>query len=290
VTRFLELLAGLRERLGDLLSEFLVDLARDNAYLVLLAIAAFIRAMGVVVDSGQTGLRFTLGRAGKLLEPGFHPLVPFVQRARVLPTRARTLDLPSQRVVTLDGLVYEVDVNVVFRITDVVKAWIQIDDLDRGMLQVLGLSVQRVLRVRRREQLGDADELREALEGEMREPLARWGVELERADFTSVRPSARTLRLTQLAHRVEQRREVLGGLEAAHLGTPTALPLLGLEHRIVRRARHAREAEAERRRLLRRRTFARRAVARELPLARMGSRVHQSALTRARRRLLTEFA
>ena len=95
-------------------------------YLIAIVTATVVRAMGVTIKSGETALLFSFGRARKELQPGFHLLIPFLQVARKMPSRSRTLDLPSQRVVTNEGLVYHVDANLVYRIVDVHKAVVEI--------------------------------------------------------------------------------------------------------------------------------------------------------------------
>ena len=177
----------------------------EYSYAIYMAAVALVRAAGKTVESGQTGLKFSAGRVVREVEPGFYPLIPFVQVIKTLPTRSRTLDLPQQRVTNLDGLVFDVDANVVYRVTDMRKALIAIDDLGRGMLQMLGLGVQQVLRARERRNMYCSAELDEALAHNLAERLAPWGVTIERAGFSSITPSNRSVRVTQLRPRVLER-------------------------------------------------------------------------------------
>ncbi|MDA1263967.1 MAG: SPFH domain-containing protein [Planctomycetota bacterium] len=214
---------GWRRVLQQLLFQFrdeLVLLAFGTAY-------AIAQAMVFQVKSGETGLRFDFGRAKKELAPGTHPMMPFVQRARKMPTRSRTLDLPFQRVVNLEGLVMHVDANVVYRITDVRKAMIEIDQLEKGMLQMLGLGVQEVLRATPYEEIQRATDLDRRLATNLALRLAPWGVEIERAGFPSISPSPQSLRITQLRHRVEERCGVCDNLVKAGVHGRRALPLVG---------------------------------------------------------------
>lgn len=210
-----------------LLWRFLAQFKEDLAVIVVATVAAFVRAMGVTIESGWTGLRFDFGRARRELPPGFHPLIPFVQTARRVPTRSRTMDLPAQRVTTYDGLVYLVDANLVYRITDVRKALIEVDDLDRGMLQVLGLAVQEVVRAASGAECNTAGALDTRLVAALERRLAVWGVTVESAGFPSIRPSPRTLRITQLAQTVAARRQQLAALEPVVQHRPSALALVG---------------------------------------------------------------
>jgi regulator of protease activity HflC (stomatin/prohibitin superfamily) len=170
--------------LGDVWSWVLELLRRnldDLAVVAFTALVALVRAMGVTVDEGQTGLKFSFGHATRVLTPGFYPLLPYLQSARVLPTRSRTLDLPAQRVETREALVFYADANLVYKIVDVRKALIEIDDLQKGMLQALGIGVQDVLRRAAREEIARPGALDAALAEVLARRLGRGAV--ERAGF-----------------------------------------------------------------------------------------------------------
>lgn len=206
-------------------------------YMAMIVAASVVRAMGVTVQSGETGLLFTFGRARQELQPGFRLLVPFLQTVKRMPSRSRTLDLPAQRVVTLEGLVYQVDANLVYRVVDIRKAVIQIDSLRKGMLQILGLSVQETLRPMTREELNEPEELRRRLTNLLQERLAAWGAQVEHAGFTSITPSAKTLRVTQFSRTTLERVRVLAALEASGIEPTFALGLVGTRKRFERRTR-----------------------------------------------------
>ena len=126
-------------------------------------VSAIIRATGALVESGHAGLLFSFGRAKKVVSPGFQLLIPFLQIVRIMPVRSQTINLAAQQVTTLDGLVYDVDSILVYRISDVRKAFIEIDDLKKGMIQTLGLSVQEVLCTLERHSLKVSDSLNDTL-------------------------------------------------------------------------------------------------------------------------------
>ncbi len=219
------------------LREAATDHAIELGYALAGLLAAAVRAAGKTVMSGTTGLKFSFGRATRELEPGFHLLIPFFQTVRTVPTRSRTLDLSTQQVTTFDGLVYLVDANLVYRVVDVRKALVQIDRLELGMLQMLGLGVQEVLRAQDRERLRVSTELDRLLAENLEARLEPWGVAVEHAGFTTITPSAETLRLTQLAERGRTRARTLALLEERDVPRRDALPLLGARQRFLRRGR-----------------------------------------------------
>ncbi len=202
--------------------------SRDELLVIAAAsLGALIRAMGVQVQSGYAGLLFTCGRAGPILDHGFRPLIPFLQQVVIVPIRSRTMDLPSQRVVNRDGLVYLADANLVYHIHDVRKAVIEIDELEKGMLQMLTLGVQEVLRDTTLSTVSDTQALGQQLEAVLTERLADWGVTVDKAGFPSLTPSPRTLRITQLHEQVGERRKRYEGFLGQGHSSPRALALVG---------------------------------------------------------------
>ncbi len=226
----------------------LLEESRDELIVVAAATAGtLIRAMGVQVKSGTAGLLFTNGRATLVLRDGFRPLIPFLQQVVIVPIRARTMDLPSQRVVNRDGLVYHADANLVYHIHDVHKAVIEIDLLEKGMLQMLTLGVQEVLRDTNRDTVRDTATLSKALEDVLTKRLADWGVTVDKAGFPSLTPSPQTLRITQLNQQVEERKARYETFINKGHGSARSLALVGPRRfPRPRRVRSVREEYARR--------------------------------------------
>ena len=215
-------------------------------YVAAILTATFVRAMGVTVQSGEQALLFSFGRAKQVLEPGFRMLLPFLQVVRRMPSRSRTIDLPSQRVVTLEGLVYLADANLVYRVTDLKKALVEIDNLEEGMLQMLSLGVQEILRMTTRDTSRDSEALNESLRTNLSRRLEPWGVDVEQAGFTSITPSAVTLRLTQMSKRTEERGRLANRIREEQVTLSQSLGLLGARSTYTTRSRRRRIAEVER--------------------------------------------
>jgi regulator of protease activity HflC (stomatin/prohibitin superfamily) len=227
---------------------------KENMYVVAVGVWSAFRAMGATVESGNTGLFFSFGKATRVLEPGFVFKIPYFQKVEILPTRARTLDVPNQKVTSLEGLVWFVDVNLVYRVVDIRKALIEVDELEEAMKQMLGLSVQEIVRHSLRNVMRLSGGLDEALEKAMGSRLEAWGVEVDSVGFTSVRPSPQTLRFTQQQHACEVRAKALDHLESEGISRGYALAMLGTPAMPRRRALAARQYESlsrRKRRILR---------------------------------------
>lgn len=182
---------------------------RANPHVALLAVVAFFRSFGALIHTGHAGVLFTFGRARKVLGPGFHPLVPIVQHVRQTPIRSVTLDLPRQRVSTGDGLVYDVRTSIVYHVEDPILALTGIDDLPRGIHDLLPLLVSDLLREQSKETISNRPFLDQELTNRARQALLRWGVAVETAGLSTIAPTRPTVRLTQLSMRVQERVRLL---------------------------------------------------------------------------------
>jgi regulator of protease activity HflC (stomatin/prohibitin superfamily) len=225
------LLVGLRA-----VAVFVVGLVEKHPLETFLAVLALLRLLGTTVQTGSKGVLFVFGRVRKELEPGFHPLLPVVMAVRKTPVRSITQDLPRQRLTTADGLVYDIQANIVYRVADPILALTQIDHLRKGIEALLPLIVADLFRSTTRSEVRDFKALESELVARAEEKLRRWGVTVEHAGFQSIAPTKKTLRLTQLVARGGESESVLRELIAQGVSLNAAVALLGADRRLVGRS------------------------------------------------------
>ncbi len=205
------------------------------------------RLFATTVHSGWTGVLYRFGRARRVLQPGWHWLIPAVETVVKLRSRAITLDLPPQRIAAADGLVYDASASLVYRVRDPMAALIEIDDVTDGCETAVALALYEVLGRRTQESMRD----REGIDGEFTRlaagRLARWGIEVDRAGVTNIAPTIETLRVTQIGLLARERATAVALLAGAGLSVAESLVLVGSERRLVSHAQ-ARVRERARRR------------------------------------------
>ena len=217
-----------------------LDWIRQHPGEVGVALLVLVRLFGTTVETGWHGVVFRLGRPRRDLAPGFHLLIPWVEQVKKVRARSVTLDAQRQRVTAADGLVYEVDANLVLRVQAPAKALIAVDDFLLGASVVLGVAVREVVGAADGARLSDWDSLNTSLAGVLEPRLAAWGLALERAGFTTITPSGMTLRISQLGAKVGERHDMMRHLQSRGVPGRTALELLGAPH--LRRSRGIRGA------------------------------------------------
>ncbi len=222
--------------------------ARRNPMEALFLALILSRLFAATVQSGWSGVLYRFGRARRVLEPGWHWLIPAVETVAKVRSRAITLDLPPQRIAAADGLVYDVSASLVYRVRDPMAALIEIDDVTDGCETVVALALYEVLGQRTRESMRD----REGADAEFtrlaRERLARWGLEVDRAGVTNIAPTPETLRVTQIGLLARERATAVALLAGAGLSMAESLFLVGSERRLASRSQARIRERARRRR------------------------------------------
>lgn len=191
-----------------------------------LDILGAVTGLFVVVYDGQHALRFTLGRARSVVGPGIHFKWPFVQTFKVEETKHTTLDLEPQVIQLDDDLVYEVDAKVVYRIVNLRKALIEIDDLVEGMRNRVVIAVQSVVARQSRETVTDVDTMCAAIRKELEPIEDQWGVRILEFGFSNISPSPTTLEITQLELLTREKRRLYGELRGKGLSEEAAVALV----------------------------------------------------------------
>jgi regulator of protease activity HflC (stomatin/prohibitin superfamily) len=90
--------------------------------LILIFVLIIYVALAVkIVQQYQLGLIERFGRYRKTLDPGFHMIVPFIEKVQKIDMREQVVDVPPQEVITQDNVVVTVDAVVYYQATDPVK-------------------------------------------------------------------------------------------------------------------------------------------------------------------------
>jgi regulator of protease activity HflC (stomatin/prohibitin superfamily) len=180
----------------------------------------------LVVYDGQHALRFTLGRATGVVGPGVHLKLPIIQKFVAMDTRHTTLDLAPQVIQLSDDLIYEVDAKLVYQVTDVMKAIVNIDNLVTGMQNRVVIAIQSVLRRKDRVQILQADVLCSEIVSALAPMEQEWGVRVVQFGFSNLSPSPATLEITQLDLLAREKLSLLKHLRSEGLREESAVALL----------------------------------------------------------------
>ncbi|WP_421903971.1 slipin family protein [Maridesulfovibrio sp.] len=95
---------------------------------VVLLVVFFLITALKVLNEYERGVIFRLGRVINAKGPGLIILIPIVDRMVRVSLRIMTLDVPNQDVITRDNVSIKVNAVVYFRVTDPIKAILEVED------------------------------------------------------------------------------------------------------------------------------------------------------------------
>ena len=113
--------------------------------LLLFVIIVFIKGIKIVQQSEELIVE-RLGQYRATLGAGLHVLVPFVDRVRArVDLREQIMDVPPQRVITSDNVTTDIDIVVLYQITDSKNAIYGIQNLSNGIKNLTATAIRDVI-------------------------------------------------------------------------------------------------------------------------------------------------
>ncbi len=166
--------------------------AAGGIVLVLIVVLIIYVALAIkIVQQYEQGLVERFGRYRKTLDPGFHMIVPFIEKVRKVDMREQVVDVPPQEVITKDNVVVTVDAVVYYQATDPVKLAYNVANFIVAATKLAQTNLRNVV--------GDMDldealTSREKINTELRvildEATDVWGTRVVRVEIQRIDPPA----------------------------------------------------------------------------------------------------
>ena len=152
-----------------------------------------------IVQQHEQGLTERFGRYRTTLDPGFHMIIPFIDKVRKIDMREQVVDVPPQEVITKDNVVVTVDAVVYYQATDPVKLAYNVANFILAATKLAQTNLRNVI--------GDMDldsalTSREVINTELRvildEATDVWGTRVVRVEIQRIDPP---IDVTEAMHR-----------------------------------------------------------------------------------------
>lgn len=139
------------------------------------------------IDEYQRGVLFTFGKFDKILNPGWHVILPIVQSFKKIDIRTKTVDVPEQEAITKDNVSIRINAVLYYKIFDASKAVIAVENFNYAVSQLAQTTMRNMVGA------VSLDELlseREKISTEMCEILDKatdpWGIKVENVELKDI--------------------------------------------------------------------------------------------------------
>jgi len=97
------------------------------------------------VQQYQQGVVFRFGKIVGLRGPGLNMIIPYFESLRKVDLRTVTLPVPAQKIITKDNVSVDVSAVAYYRIVDVVKSIVAIQDVQAAIDQIAQTSLRNIV-------------------------------------------------------------------------------------------------------------------------------------------------
>jgi regulator of protease activity HflC (stomatin/prohibitin superfamily) len=146
----------------------------------------------IVVGERHAVVKERLGTPRGVLKPGFHFMVPFLDRAAYTQEmREQAIDVPPQMCITKDNIQVEVDGIVYVQVMDPQKASYEVADYRQAAIN-LAMTTMRseVGKLTLEETFAERDQINDSIVKEIDKDSAKWGIKVRRYEIKNLAPSA----------------------------------------------------------------------------------------------------
>jgi len=145
----------------------------------------------IIVEMREEVIQERLGKFKKNLKPGFHFLVPFVDRpAYRREMREQVLDVPSQTCITKDNIEVAVDGLVYIKVMDAHKASYGINNYQAASINLAQTTMRsEVGKITLDDTFSERETMNENIVREIDKAAGPWGIKVLRYEIKNIRPS-----------------------------------------------------------------------------------------------------
>jgi regulator of protease activity HflC (stomatin/prohibitin superfamily) len=145
----------------------------------------------LIVEFREEIIQERLGKFHKNLKPGFHFLVPFVDRpAYSREMREQVLDVPSQTCITNDNIEVMVDGLVYIKVMDAYKASYGISNYQDAAVNLAQTTMRsEVGKITLDDTFSEREQMNENIVREIDKAADPWGIKVLRYEIKNIRPS-----------------------------------------------------------------------------------------------------
>ena len=174
------------------------------------------------INQYERGVKFTLGKFSKMLNPGLNIVLPIFQSYKKVDIRTKVVDVPNQEAITRDNVSIGINAVVYYKVFDASKAVLEVENFYFAVSQLAQTTMRNTVgTVTLDELLTEREKISATIQKIVDEASDPWGIKVENVELKDVTLPEEMKRV--IAKAAEAEREKLavitkskGELEAAN--------------------------------------------------------------------------
>ena len=174
------------------------------------------------INQYERGVKFTLGKFSKVMEPGINFVYPIFQSYRKVDIRTKVVDVPNQEAITKDNVSIGINAVVYYKVFDASKAILEVENFYFAVSQLAQTTMRNTVgTVTLDELLTEREKISTTIQKIVDEASDPWGIKVENVELKDVTLPEEMKRVLAKAAEAEREKQAVitksrGEIEAAN--------------------------------------------------------------------------
>lgn len=139
------------------------------------------------INEYERGIKFTLGKYSKMLNPGWNLVFPVFQSYNKVDIRTKAVDVPEQEAISKDNVSVKINAVIYYRVFDASKAVLQVENYDYAVEQLAQTTMRNIVgSVSLDELLSEREKVSENICAIIDKASDEWGIKVENVELKDV--------------------------------------------------------------------------------------------------------
>lgn len=139
------------------------------------------------INEYERGVQFTFGKFSKLMLPGWRIVWPIIQGYQKVDIRVKAVDVPDQEAITRDNVSARINAVIYYRISDVKKAVLAVEDYYYAVTQMAQTTMRNVVgETSLDDLLSQRNEIADKIRLIIDKATDEWGIKVESVELKDI--------------------------------------------------------------------------------------------------------
>lgn len=155
---------------------------------ILILVILFIIIISIrQVNEYERGILFSFGKFKKVLNPGWHLVIPIINSYSKVDIRTKTVDVPEQEAITKDNVSIKINAVLYYKIFDSSKAVLAVENFNYAVSQLAQTTMRNIVgSVSLDELLTERETLSEKICNIVDQATDPWGIKVENVELKDI--------------------------------------------------------------------------------------------------------